>query len=43
MSGVFIVSDNILSPIGLTTSKNFGQLKKSVSGIQKHHDTALSD
>lgn len=43
MSGVFVVSDNILSPIGLTTAENFTQLKKGVSGIQKHHDTALAD
>jgi len=43
MSDVYIVSDNILSPIGLTTSENFGQLKKSVSGIQKHYDASLSD
>jgi len=40
---VFIVSDNILSPLGLTTDENFNQLKNGVSGIRKHHDTALAD
>ncbi len=38
MQGVFIVSDNILSPVGLTTAENFLQLKKGVSGIKKHHE-----
>ncbi|HYM93424.1 MAG TPA: hypothetical protein VET23_04745, partial [Chitinophagaceae bacterium] len=40
---VFIVSDNILSPLGLTTAENFNQLKNGVSEIREHHDTALSD
>jgi 3-oxoacyl-[acyl-carrier-protein] synthase-1 len=39
---VFIVSDNILSPIGLTTAENFVQLKKGVSGLKKHHHPALA-
>jgi len=43
MLDVFIVSDNILSPIGLTTSENFAKLKACVSGIRKHHDVAKSD
>jgi 3-oxoacyl-[acyl-carrier-protein] synthase-1 len=43
MPGVFIVSDNILSPIGSTTAENFEQLKKGVSGIKKHHDKAIAD
>jgi 3-oxoacyl-[acyl-carrier-protein] synthase-1 len=40
---VFIVSDNIVSPIGLTTAENFAQLKNGASGIRKHQDTALAD
>jgi len=43
MLDVFIVSDNILSPIGLTTSENFAKLKACVSGIRKHHDVSKSD
>jgi len=43
MQDVFIVSDNILSPIGLTTAENFTKLKTGVSGIKKHYNTAISD
>ena len=43
MQDVFIVSDNILSPIGLTTVENFEKLKAGVSGIQKHHDVSKAD
>ncbi len=42
MRNVFIVSDNIVSPIGRTTEENFTQLKKDISGIQMHHDAAIS-
>jgi len=40
---VFIVSDNILSPLGSTTFENFARLKEGVSGIRECHDTALAD
>lgn len=40
---VFIVSDNIISPLGLTTAENFSQLKNGISGIREHHDIALAD
>src|ERR1700761_92922 len=43
MPAVYIVTDNILSPIGDTTAANFRQIKKGISGIEKHHDEALSD
>lgn len=43
MPAVYVVADNIYSPIGTTTAQNFEQLKKGVSGIQKHHNTAISD
>jgi len=42
MTDVFVVSDNILSPLGWTTDENFTRLKNSVSGIRWHDDTALS-
>jgi 3-oxoacyl-[acyl-carrier-protein] synthase I len=42
MREVFIVSDNIVSPLGFTAGRNFSQLKKGVSGIQLQHDDALS-
>ncbi len=41
MTDIFINSDNILSPIGLTTAENFRQLKQNVSGINLHDDTRL--
>jgi len=43
MSGVFIVSDNIFSPVGATTTENFERLKQGISGVKQHHDTALAD
>ncbi len=43
MSDVYLVSDNIVSPIGLTTAENFSQLTKNISGIQLHDDRSLSD
>jgi 3-oxoacyl-[acyl-carrier-protein] synthase-1 len=42
MKDVFIVSDNILSPLGITTAENFTQLKKTVSGIKLHDDLHIS-
>ena len=43
MTEIFISSDNILSPIGLTTAENFSQLKKNISGIKKQDDTTMSE
>jgi len=43
MPAVYIVADNIYSPIGTTTAQNFDRVKQSVSGIKKHTDSALSD
>ena len=42
MKDVFIVADNILSPLGSTTVENFAQLTKNISGIQQHDDAAIS-
>ena len=39
---VFIVADNILSPLGKTTAENFTQLKNNVSGVKQHNDEMLS-
>jgi len=43
MTDIFISSDNILSPIGLTTAENFSQLRKNVSGIKLHDDVKMSE
>lgn len=43
MRDVFIASENILSPIGLTSVDNFSQLKRGVSGIKQHVNLSLAD
>jgi 3-oxoacyl-[acyl-carrier-protein] synthase I len=42
MPEVFVVSDNIYSPLGATTADNFSQLRKRVSGVRRHADPAMS-
>ena len=42
MKDVFIASENILSPLGLTAADNFMQLNKLISGVKLHDDTAVS-
>ncbi|HEX9509042.1 MAG TPA: beta-ketoacyl synthase N-terminal-like domain-containing protein, partial [Puia sp.] len=39
---VFIASDNIYSPLGVTTAVNFSELTKGISGIRQHDDPAMS-
>jgi 3-oxoacyl-[acyl-carrier-protein] synthase-1 len=43
MSAVYVVADNIYSPLGATTAQNFEQVKQGISGIKKHHNLALAD
>jgi len=43
MTEIFVSSDNIVSPVGLTTAENFSQLKLDVSGIKLHDDKTMSD
>lgn len=43
MPVVYIVSDNILSPIGTTTAENFANVKNGISGIKQHSDESLAD
>lgn len=40
---VFIIADNVYTPIGFTTQHNFEQVKNGVSGVQKHDRSDLSD
>jgi len=42
MREVYIVSDNIVSPVGNTSADNFGNLAKGISGIKLQDDTTLS-
>jgi 3-oxoacyl-[acyl-carrier-protein] synthase I len=37
MRDVFIISDNIISPLGCTTEQNFVQLTNAVSGVKEHN------
>jgi len=39
---VFVVADNIFSPLGTTTVENFTALKQGLSGVKEHHDTCIS-
>lgn len=39
---VYVVADNITSPLGSTTSDNFEQLKQGVSGIAEHSRPDMS-
>ncbi len=41
MTNVFVVSDNIISPLGFTSADNFVQLKKSASGVKRHYDETI--
>jgi len=38
MKEVFVVADNVVSPVGKTAAENFVQLQHSVSGIQQHNN-----
>ncbi|MBX2921380.1 MAG: beta-ketoacyl synthase [Chitinophagaceae bacterium] len=42
MKPVYIIADNITSPIAATSEDNFELLQKNVSGVQEHHQPAFS-
>src|SRR3954462_5320394 len=42
MKSVYVVADNILSPLGRTTEENFSNVLRGQSGIQLHDDKAFS-
>ena len=42
MKDVFVVADNIISPVGGTTAVNFDALKQNISGVQEHLLPAFS-
>ncbi|MBS1531226.1 MAG: beta-ketoacyl synthase [Bacteroidetes bacterium] len=39
---IFVVADNIFTPLGKTTAENFENLKQGKSAIKQHHNAALS-
>ena len=38
MKEVFVIADNVLSPLGDTAADNFIQLKNGISGIMQHEN-----
>lgn len=42
MREIFVVSDNIFSPLGLSTAENFAALKKNNSGIRLHTNREIA-
>ena len=40
--GVYAVADNVLSPLGQTTTENFEKLRQNLSGVKQHYDPAIS-
>jgi 3-oxoacyl-[acyl-carrier-protein] synthase-1 len=43
MKEVFIISDNILSPLGNTTAQNFSKLTADISGVKQHNNISIAD
>jgi 3-oxoacyl-[acyl-carrier-protein] synthase-1 len=43
MRNVYVVADNIFSPLGKNTLKNMDALKQGMSGIQQHHSEWMPD
>lgn len=43
MKKVYLVADNITSPLGATTAQNFEHLVNDVTGVRQHNDKAMSD
>lgn len=39
---VFVVTDNVLTPLGKTTAENFAKLKEGISAVKEHYRTAIS-
>ncbi len=39
---VYVVSDNVLSPLGRSTAENFEKLKHNLTGVKQHNDRELS-
>src|SRR5678810_928172 len=42
MKDVFIVADNIISPLGLSTDENFRRLTKGEAGVQQQHRPSIA-
>ncbi len=42
MKPIFIVADNIVSPLGYTSTQNFARITRGETGVQQHSEAALS-
>ncbi len=43
MTDIFVSSDNIVSPVGVTTAENFLELKQHNTGVKLNDDKSMSD
>jgi 3-oxoacyl-[acyl-carrier-protein] synthase-1 len=43
MKDVFIVADNMVSPLGNTTIENFSKLKQNISAVKQHNNIHIND
>jgi 3-oxoacyl-[acyl-carrier-protein] synthase-1 len=39
---VFVVADNVFTPLGKTTAENFSNLRNNISAVKEHHNMAIS-
>src|SRR6478736_8333533 len=42
MKDVFVVADNIISPVAVSTGENFAKLEQGISGVQQHINTTIN-
>jgi 3-oxoacyl-[acyl-carrier-protein] synthase-1 len=43
MKDVFVVADNIISPLGNTTAENFSKLVQNISAVKQHSNKQIAD
>jgi 3-oxoacyl-[acyl-carrier-protein] synthase I len=43
MKNVFIIADNIVSPLGNTTTENFSKLVNGISAVKQHSNKQIND
>jgi len=43
MKDVFIIADNIISPLGKTTTENFSKLTNNISAVKQHSNINIAD
>ncbi len=42
MTDVFVVADNLITSLGLTTKENIDKIKQEVSGVSRHEEQSIS-